>query len=143
MRTEPINADASDLKAALEAAQLPTEDLADGGRVFFRFADKGRVIGYGGYEVYGKEALLRSVVVSPEARGHGYGRKVTEAVLDAARSAGAHDAYLLTTTAEGFFEHAGFHRIERSEAPASILSTKQATTICSSATLLKRTIVRA
>ncbi len=140
MQTRAIAADAADLRAALQAAALPTEDLEEGGRTFFRFEDDGRVVGYGGYELYGDQVLLRSVVVLPERQGHGYGREVTETVMQLARAAGARDAYLLTTTAEAFFEHAGFRRIERTAAPASILATKEATTICSTAALLTRPI---
>jgi len=55
-------------------------------------------------------------------------------------NAAACHAYLLTTTAETSFEHEGFVRIERRDAPASILGSKQATTICSTAALLTRTL---
>jgi N-acetylglutamate synthase-like GNAT family acetyltransferase len=140
METRSIPADAADLKAALEAASLPTGDLTEGGRRFFRCEDDGRVVGYGGYELYGEHALLRSVVVLPESRGRGYGRQVAEGVLEHARQAGARNAFLLTTSAEAFFEHAGFRRIERASAPASILATRQAATICSTAALLTRPI---
>lgn len=137
-----IAPDSPDLVAALEAAQLPTEDLNDGGRTFFAVERAGRPVGFGGFELYGEDALLRSIVVLPEARGRGYGRRVTEAVLARAREAGARTAYLLTTTAEAFFEHEGFTPLERRSAPASILATRQATTICSTAALLTRPIAR-
>jgi len=136
----PVVANAPELVAALEDADLPTEDLGESGRTFFAFEDAGRRIGFGGFELYGEDVLLRSVVVLPEARGKGYGHAVTEAVLGRAREAGARNAFLLTTTAESFFEHEGFARIERATAPASILATKQATTICSTAALLARSL---
>jgi N-acetylglutamate synthase-like GNAT family acetyltransferase len=140
MEARSISAKAPELIAALEAADLPTEDLGDGGRAFFAFEEDGKLVGFGGFELYGEDVLLRSVVVLPEVRGKGHGRAVTEAVLARAREAGARNAYLLTTTAESFFEHGGFARIERVAAPASILATKQAATICSTATLLTRSI---
>lgn len=130
--------DAPELIAALEGADLPIEDLGEGGRTFFSFEAAGQPVGFGGFELYGEDVLLRSVVVLPEVRGKGYGRAVTDAVLARARAAGARRAYLLTTTAEAFFEHEGFAVIERSAAPASILGTRQATTICSTASLLVR-----
>jgi len=133
---------APELAAALAGAGLPTEDLEGGGRSFFAFEDNGRPVGFGGFELYGEDALLRSIVVLHEARGKGYGRAVTEAVLARAHQAGARTAYLLTTTAQAFFEHDGFKRIERAAAPASILATTQATTICATAALLARPIVR-
>ena len=142
MDARPISPDSPEFVAALHAADLPTEDLGGDGRTFFAFEDAGRPIGFGGFELYGEDVLLRSVVVLPEARGKGYGRAVTEAMLARAGGAGARHVYLLTTTAESFFEHDGFTRIERAEAPASILATKQAATICSTAALLTRSIVR-
>lgn len=140
MDIRAISAETPELLAALEAAQLPTEDLRDSGHTFFAFEDGGRPVGFGGFELYGRDVLLRSVVVLHDLRGQGYGRAVTDAVLTRARDAGARRAYLLTTTAEAFFEHEGFIRIERSEAPAAILGTKQATTICSTAALLTRSL---
>ena len=41
---------------------------------------------------------------------------------------------------EGFFEHLGFVRTDRADAPASILATRQASSICSSAALLSREV---
>jgi arsenate reductase/amino-acid N-acetyltransferase len=99
-------------------------------------------VGYGGYELYGEHALLRSVVVLPAVRGKGFGKAVTEGVLAQAAKAGAQQAYLLTTNAEPFFAHVGFAPIARAEAPSDILATKQATTICSTAALLTRPIIK-
>lgn len=134
----PIAPEAAELHAALLEAHLPTEDLLDDGRTFFRFESNGHAVGFGGFELYGEDALLRSVVVLPGARGRGLGRGVTEGVLDRAYEAGARRAFLLTTSAEDFFGHLGFAAVDRTEAPATILGTKQATTICSSAALLAR-----
>ena len=134
----PISPASPDLVAALEEAELPTEDLAEDGRSFFAFETDGRRVGYAGFELYGEDVLLRSVVILPEVRGRGYGREVTKETLARAYELGARQAYLLTTTAESFFEREGFARIDRAIAPAAILATKQATTICATAALLTR-----
>eukprot|EP01035_Chromulina_nebulosa_P042390 gene42390-57376_t len=55
-----IPADAPELRAALDAAELPTEDIAEPGRRFFRYDDGGEPVGYGGYELHGEHTLLRS-----------------------------------------------------------------------------------
>lgn len=136
----PIVADAPELAIALAAADLPTEDLADGGRTFFALDEGGGPVAYGGYELYGDNVLLRSVVVLPAQRGKGHGRAVTEAVLADATTAGARRAFLLTTTAADFFGREGFSPLDRRDAPAAILATRQATTICSTATLLARSL---
>jgi len=136
---ERITIPGDDLRSALLAADLPVDDLADDGRTFYRFAKEGRTIGFGGYERYGENALLRSIVVEPDERGHGVGRAVTVELLERLSDEGARNAYLLTTSAAGFFESLGFVPIHRSAAPAEILATKQAASLCpSSATLLFR-----
>ena len=136
----PIAADSPDLRAALDAAHLPTDDIAEPGRRFFRYDDGGEPVGYGGYELHGEDALLRSVVVLPARRDKGVGRALAEAVLAEAAAAGARRAWLLTTTAEDFFAHRGFTRVGRNAAPQAILETRQAATICSTAALLTRAL---
>jgi N-acetylglutamate synthase-like GNAT family acetyltransferase len=126
----------------LESAGLPTDDVTAAGRHFYRFeAASGVVVGYGGVEIYGAEILLRSIVVLPPWRGTGAGHKVVHTILEIARERGAEAAYLLTTSAAGFFERLGFNRIERNEAPSSILNSEQAAGICpGSAALLVRNL---
>lgn len=137
---EPVDGNDAGLRAALAAAELPVEDLTEAGRRFYRFELDGAPVGYGGLEPYGPAVLLRSVVVTAEARGRGLGRAVTEALLRQAAEAGCTDAYLLTTTAQTFFEHLGFRRIDRALAPQTIRSTRQAESICASAAMLTRSI---
>ena len=73
--SQPVDGNAADLAAALASEGLPTDDLAEPGRVFFRFVDDdGRVVGFGGYELYCEDELLRSIVVVAEMRGRGHGR---------------------------------------------------------------------
>lgn len=128
------------LRDALIDAQLPVDDLTDEGGRFFRFDVEGRVAGYGGFEIHGAHALVRSVVVLPGGRGSGLGRAVTEEILARAAAAGCAEVFLLTPTAELFFEHMGFVRLERAAAPVAILATRQASTICSTATLMTRRV---
>jgi protein-tyrosine-phosphatase/N-acetylglutamate synthase-like GNAT family acetyltransferase len=136
---EPIDGGAPDLKAALEAAKLPTDDLADAGGTFYRIRLRGSTIGFGGYEIHGESALFRSIVVASDLRGRGVGRAAVKLLLNRAFVDGAKGAYLLTETAAPFFERLGFEHIERSSAPEDILATRQATSLCpSSAALLAR-----
>tara|TARA_R110002020_G_scaffold178185_1_gene371008 strand:- start:73 stop:498 length:426 start_codon:yes stop_codon:yes gene_type:complete len=128
------------LVAALLAADLPIDDLEDSGRWFFRVESDGRTIGFGGFELYGEDGLLRSVVVSAVDRGQGHGRLVVETMLREIEHAGGRRVYLLTTSATAFFLHLGFTRIARAAAPPSILATRQASTICASAELMTRAI---
>jgi len=140
LRPHPVTGEDMGLRAALVAADLPTDDLAEAGRRFFRFDEAGQVVGYGGFECHERHALVRSVVVLPEHRGRGIGRAITDALIGAAYRAGARDAFLLTTSSAAFFERLGFATIARTDAPAAILATRQAAAICASAALLSRSI---
>jgi N-acetylglutamate synthase-like GNAT family acetyltransferase len=135
---EPIASADAGLRSALLDAHLPIDDLDEPGRAFYRFSDAGAVVGYGGLEPCGTDVLLRSVVVLPAWQGRGFGRLISERLLATARHDGARSAWLLTTTAEDFFHHLGFTRIDRAAAPPAILATRQATTICTTAALLTR-----
>jgi N-acetylglutamate synthase-like GNAT family acetyltransferase len=137
----PIAASAPELRAALDAAALPSDDLAEPGRTFFRFDDEGETIGFGGLESCGEDVLLRSIVMLPAARGKGLGRRATSLLIEESRKAGARRAFLLTTDAKAFFEALGFRSVERVDAPASILATRQAASLCpSTAPLLALTL---
>ena len=135
-----ISGNDAGLRDALIAADLPVEDLDEPGRRFLCFQHAGETVGYGGYEPHGPYVLLRSIVVAPSSRGQGLGRAIAEALAAAAKRDGAATAFLFTTTTGPFFEHLGFGVIDRASAPAEILATRQATTICSTATLLGRSL---
>ena len=125
----------------LAAEGLPSADLREPGVRLFAFRDGRAAVGYAGLEMYGEDALLRSVVVDPARRRAGLGRAVVEATLAEARRLGAARAFLLTTSAKAYFERLGFAPIERASAPEAILSTRQAAGLCpSSAPLMVKTL---
>jgi len=131
------------LARALVEARLPADDLARPGRRLFRFAERpGETAGYGGFELCRTAALLRSIIVLPAWRGRGVGERIVQGLAAAAGEAGATDAFVLTTTAQGYFERLGFRQVERSAAPEAILGTAQATSLCpASAKLLFKAVV--
>jgi N-acetylglutamate synthase-like GNAT family acetyltransferase len=143
MKVERLSNVPDDMTAALVAAGLPVDDLADDGRTFYRFSLDGQTVGFGGYETHGETALLRSIVIAPGKRGAGLGRAVTEALMTDLSAQGVTSAYLLTTTASSFFRAVGFTETDRASAPAAILATRQATALCpSTASLLSRSTKR-
>ncbi len=127
--------------ALLEAEGLPASDLTEGHlEQFFFTGNDGAPSALAGLELYGEDALLRSLVVSAVARTQGLGSAL---VRHAERYAAAHHVraiYLLTTTAESYFAHRGYRRIDRAAAPPSIQSTREFTSLCpaSSALMIKR-----
>ncbi|RBP05062.1 amino-acid N-acetyltransferase [Roseiarcus fermentans] len=141
MRLEGDESDA--LRAALTAAGLPADDIAEPGVLLFGFARDRTAVGYGGLELCGRDGLLRSVVVAAEARGEGVGRGIVDWLLDHAVRLGCERVWLFTTSARGYFEAQGFAAVERREAPASILSTRQGAGLCpATATVMVRILAR-
>jgi N-acetylglutamate synthase-like GNAT family acetyltransferase len=121
---------------ALREARLPTEDLTEPNQVFFAFRDADRaLIGFGGYLLADRVALLRSIVVVPSQRRRGTGAAILAQLLSRAVG-GADTAWLLTTGAEGFFARQAFVRKERAEAPPAIAAARQFTSICPASAVL-------
>ncbi len=142
LRGEPVRSDEiAAFRFALVEAGLPADDIAATGVQPFRFERNLKPVGYGAVEVYGPDALLRSIVVTAGARGEGVGRAITEWLLAHAGALGAGRAFLFTTDARAYFEGLGFEVVERSKAPQSIMTTCQAAGLCpASAVLLTRTV---
>ncbi|MBB2752456.1 UNVERIFIED_ORG: N-acetylglutamate synthase-like GNAT family acetyltransferase [Rhizobium aethiopicum] len=137
----PIAGHEGELRSALESADLPTDDIDETGRTFFRIAQGDDTVGYCGYELYGDSVLLRSVVITPANRHKGLGRGATDLLIRRAYAEGARTAYLLTTNAAPFFETLGFTPIDRARAPIAIMQTRQAISLCpASAILLAKTL---
>ncbi len=137
LRDEQVAAAEPRLAKALREAGLPTDDLRGSPGRFFAFRTLGGTLaGYGGYEAFGAEALLRSLVVRPQLRGRGAGRAMVRLLMSRAREDGAARAWLLTEGAAGFFERLGFVAAARAQAPAAIRQTPQAATLCPAAARL-------
>jgi N-acetylglutamate synthase-like GNAT family acetyltransferase len=134
--------DTAELAAALTAAKLPSDDVSEDGRRFWRAVDEtGRVVGYGGIEGGGADVLLRSVVILPARRGAGLGRALIDALLREAKGAGSRRVWLLTTGAADFFDHLGFERQDRAKAPSVVTQSRQFTALCpASAAVLVRAL---
>ena len=142
VRIEPAQPTDGDAVLALLAENdLPTAGLQDhlATTVVARRGDN--LVGSAALEVYADGALLRSVAVSGQERGHGLGHQLTEAAIGLARDVRAPALYLLTTTAERFFPKFGFERIARADVPASVQTSIEFTSACpSSATVMRKSL---
>lgn len=137
IRLDAVPGSDAGLAQALSVSGLPTEDLEDPGRSFFRaVSSDGGTVGYAGIEACGDAVLLRSIVVLPEHRGKAVGRLLTKETLKAIKDSSA--VFLATTTAAPFFESLGFAVVERADVPPAVLATRQLSGICpASATIMK------
>ena len=140
LEAELVASSDPDFGSAVRFAGLPTQDLGHSTGHFFRFSDgKDETVGYGGIELGGDTALLRSIVVLPSHQGRGSGSAITRSILRYAQARGAKAAYLLTADCEPFFRKIGFQKVERGEAPTSILESTQASGLCpSTASMMTR-----
>lgn len=134
---EQVSGTEEALRDALVAANLPTDDIVEAGRTFFKACSNGaELIGFSGIEQCGSDFLLRSVVVLSGHRGRGFGRSIVEQTLRGLNRNG--DVYLATTTAAPFFSIIGFSEVPRDIVPPAVLATRQLSSICpSSATIMK------
>lgn len=126
----PLSDPAPDLIAALEAAGLPTDDLHEPGRRFFRFEDAEGLIGFGGLEQLGPDVLVRSIVVIDSRRGGGHGGAILSWLEAESANQGAAGLYLLTTTATAFFQRHSYVELPRSAAPNAIAASRQFSALC-------------
>lgn len=105
--------------------------------------DGERVVGAGGLEMLGPDpsagGLIRSVVVDPALHGRGLGKQIYQRLEQDARDRDVVDLYLLTETAESFFEPLGYSLMARESAPAELQAVPQFASLCpASATVMHK-----
>jgi len=124
--------DCGEVIALLEAASLPTEDLERSSMAHFLLAHdvSGSVIGAIGVEHYGRDALLRSLVVVPEYRNRKLGTQLVADLEARCRSLAVANLFLLTTSARDFFSRQHYRAIERESVPARLRAAAEFTRLC-------------
>jgi N-acetylglutamate synthase-like GNAT family acetyltransferase len=123
--------------AALRKVGLPADDVEATDRLFWRFETADLVpVGFGGLELHGADALLRSLVTLPPLRRQGMGAAMVAILEVEARARGCRTVWLLTTTGAEFFAELGYVARERSEAPEPIRQSRQFSELCLAAAIL-------
>jgi len=125
-------ANSSDLKSArrlLLEADLPTQGLEET-EIWCARDGSDRVVGIAGLETWGKQGLLRSVVVDTKSRKNGIGKAVVERILKEARTRDLSEIYLLTETAPRFFSKFGFKKVERAGVKGRVLKSVEFREVC-------------
>ncbi|HWI15701.1 MAG TPA: arsenic resistance N-acetyltransferase ArsN2 [Burkholderiales bacterium] len=135
---------AKEITALLVACGLPASDLVTGRAVELFGARDGQAwCAVVGLERLGTFGLLRSLAVTPSWRGRGWGRALVAHVEAYAASRGVTELYLLTTTADRFFEKLGYEVILRVAVPAAIQATSEFSHLCpASSVCLWKPLVR-
>ena len=130
------------LAAALKKAKLPIEDIETPGRLFWRFKTVEQVpVGFGGMELFAREALLGSIMALPQVRGQGIGTAIVASLELEAQSRGCRSLWLITMSAAEFFNRLGYAKCDRAAVPSAIATTTEFSTLCpaSAEVLVKRT----
>src|SRR2546428_14114129 len=92
----------------LEVSKLPRAELERHIGTTLVAKEGKQLVGTAALELYGAAALLRSVAVAAEQRGHGLGQTLTAAALDLAHRRGVHTRYPPPQTPPNFFPKFGF-----------------------------------
>ncbi|MFW9808237.1 MAG: arsenic resistance N-acetyltransferase ArsN2 [Candidatus Thorarchaeota archaeon] len=98
------------------------------------------LIGSVGLEIYRDSGLLRSLAVHPDYQGKGLGSRLVESMIDFAKEKGINWLFLLTDTAEKFFENKGWAVVTRDKVPEDMKQSIEFTTICTSSPSMMREI---
>ena len=141
MKIEAITPDKLDeAKNLLQKNNLPTEDLNERTHLFGTY-EEDNLVGVGGVELYGSDALIRSICVDEAYRSQGMAEILTEHIEQYAKKNGADCLYLLTTTAENYFKRKGFVKIERDSVPQNIQQSSEFSAMCpASAAVMKKNL---
>jgi HAD superfamily hydrolase (TIGR01450 family) len=136
----PRPAEAEELDAVWELAERPEGIPGWGPEGVWVTAD-GALLATATAEVQGGDAYLRAVATREDVRGLHLGTQVVAAAARDAARRGAARCWLLTESAEGYFDRLGFERCERSDLPSWIV-TGPAETCPASAVAMRRDLVR-
>src|SRR6056297_3079709 len=120
MRT-PTVAQLPAIVALLTETGLPTDDLPEQDLSLFRIEGPiERIAAVGGLERRGDMALIRSVATTGSMRGRGLAGLIVDELERLAAEQGFGSLYLLTESAERFFESRGYCAVDRTEVPEPV-----------------------
>ena len=134
--------DASQILSLVEESQLTTDGLVDHLATIVVARLDRRIVGTAALEIHRDGALLRSVAVSADVRGQGLGAVLVESALQVAEELSVRDVYLLTFTAENYFQRFGFQLLDRGDVPAAVRTSVQFTHACPSTASVMRKRLR-
>lgn len=123
-------ADFAEVATLLQSEGLPTDDLNPQLTNFLLARANGVLVGVAGIDVYGTDALLRSVAVHKDFRNFRIAQRLTNDLIKQVRLQGINDIYLITTTADKYFAKQGYTVVDRASVPAHISATQQFSSLC-------------
>ena len=114
----------------IASADLPTQDLDFEKQILLAYYDNDTLMATGGLEVFGNDAILRSLTVKVGSRNKSLGSTIVDDLLAKAKDNEVATIYLLTENANGFFKKKGFTEVNRKDAPATVKASQEFSVIC-------------
>jgi amino-acid N-acetyltransferase len=128
---KPSQDDLRAIESLLLENGLPTDDLNTQDLSLFRMegsSDKPYAVG--GLERFGSHAIIRSIATTPSMRGRGIASKIVAELEKMSVEVGIETIYLLTESADIFFERKGYSPVERRDVPQSVRQSRQFLSLC-------------
>ena len=120
-----------EIRRLLADSDLHHEDITTAQLKHFVLGwDGSKLVAVMGLEIKNDSALLRSLAVDADYRNRGIATRLVGKIEDYAKSMGVNTLYLLTLTAEAFFEKCGYRQIARDSALAGIQETTEFRNLC-------------
>jgi amino-acid N-acetyltransferase len=130
-------ADLANIRWLLEFEGLPSADITEQSlESFLVYRDAIGIAGVVGLEPFGEVGLLRSLVVADGHLRRGVGKRLVAAAEALAGKLDIRAIFLLTTTAESYFQALGFRPIKRDSEPPAIKRCSQFQSLCPSSAVL-------
>ncbi len=111
-------------------AQLAHSDLIASRVKLFGIFKNTDLVTVGGFELFPDCAFLRSIAVHPQWQKLGLGRRMTRHLENTLKNKKIQHLYLLTFSAQHFFEKLDWEIINRDDVPQSIRQTTQFSGLC-------------
>lgn len=120
----------------LASNHLPTADIYEKKITLFVGVIENEIVATIGIELYGNEALLRSLCVKEGFKNQKLGEKMLSYLFNFCAAESIKTLFLLTTTAEHYFVRYGFEKIMRDETPKTIQNTREFQDICPASAII-------
>jgi arsenate reductase (thioredoxin) len=134
-------AQAADLVAIiglLQESNLPVEDIHEEQQQFWIIKDGDNMAGVIGIQQYGAYGLLRSMATNATYRNRGIAAMLINGLFEFAKQQNLSSIFLLTETAEKYFEKKGFIKIDRGDVPEEIKASKEFSHLCPSTAIVMK-----
>lgn len=128
--------DLATIKSLLKQDNLPDADINTDSINFFKLISDKSEIGISGIELFGNLGLLRSVVINKKYRGQDFGKMLIASTEEKAKQLNLKYLYLLTTTADGFFNKMGYQKLGKTHAPEAIKNSNEFSNLCPDSAVL-------